>query len=541
MYSDSKKDNNTASKHAGFNTRRVYVGLGLGFSALLTVWFLIICTQQCISYDNAYQYFLNQHSWGDMFSLILVDYSPPLYSIVMKLYSLVFGTGLMAVRVLSLLILCIPFFLALFPLRRLMGKECALLACVLFMASSYNFYFGVSLRPTILAYALTTGMFIYAMLTYFGDKKSDLIAFSVFAILSMYTHNVSLITAFCIYAATIIIALIEKNWVVFKKFLISGIIVAVLYTPWLYVLITQTGNVSDHFWVSNDTLPYGLYLAFAAFVGNLEYTWLALPAAAFVLFLPLINYLLLVKKERFKTSGSIKDLVTPAELKAGFRNVRKLLYLMLVMVLAVTAFYLVTEFVAPIFARRYFFIYSGGGIIFVSGLATMCRNKKAPAVILAAMMAFTLVFNTIAERNIINRSDRERMIAEINSMTEGKPRFLDLYEETLGVTTFYFPDATHYVTDDTFSVLPNFDVFSTDTVYLHNGDDVWEYTDEVYIFSSFDFELYGLDPYDYYYWYFATPEDTLIEKVGTYLLPYTNEIGYGTYNITLYRVSYTNS
>ena len=516
-----------------------YLGIGGGFSALLAVWFLIICTHDCVSYDNAYQYFLNLHPWGEMFSLILVDYSPPLYSIVMKLYSTVFGTGLVSVRVLSLILLCIPFFLALFPLRRLMGKECALLACVLFLCSSYNFYFGVAIRPTILAYTLTTGMFIYAMLAYFGEEKSDLIKFSVFAVLSMYTHNVSLITAFCIYAATIIIAFIRKQKDILKKFFISGIIVAVLYIPWLYVLITQTGNVSDHFWVSNDTLPYGLYLAFAAYVGNHEYSWLALPAAAFVLFLPVINILLLVKKDRFKTARGFSDLITRREMKAGFRNVAKLVYLLIIMVLAVTAFYLVTEFVAPIFARRYFYIYSGGGIIFVSGLATMCKNRKGPAVILAAMMAFTLLFNTYSERKILNASDRDRVYADIMAETDGHPAFLDLYEETLGVTTYYFPNATHYVTDETFSVLPNFDVFPADTVYLHNGDDVWEYTDEVYIFSSFDFELYELDPYDYYYWYFDTPGDVLIEEAGTYMLPYTNEIGYGTYDITLYRVSYT--
>ena len=519
-----------------------YAGIGAGFSLLMIIWFLIICTHKCISYDNSYQFFLNQHSWKEMFSLILVDYSPPLYSIVMKLFSTLFGYDLITVRVLSLILLCIPFFLALFPLRRLMGKECALLACVLFLASSYNFYFGVAIRPTILAYSMTTGMFIYAMLTYFGDKKSDLIAFTVFAILSMYTHNVSLITAFCIYAVTIIVAFFKKKKDILKKFFISGVVVAVLYIPWLYVLLTQTGNVSDHFWESNDSLPYGLYLAFAAYIGNHEYALLGLPAALFVFFLPLINIILVTDKKRLKGNVGLSDLISKKELKAGLRNGRKLIYLFVVMVVSVIGFYLVTEFVAPIFARRYFYIYSGGGIVFVSCLATMCKKRKAPAIILAALMVFTLVFNTVSERKIISNSDRERMIEEITAMSDGKPAFLDLYEESLGVTTYYFPEAVHYVTDDTFSVLPNFDVFSNETVYLHNGDDVWDYCDEVYIFSSFDFEIYGIDdPFEYYLWYFAHPEDAKIEVVGTYVLPYTNEIGYGPYNVTLYRVSYTPS
>ena len=174
--------------------------LSILFSLLFIVWFLVICTQKCVSYDNAYQYFLNRHSWKEMFDFLQVDYSPPLYSVVLKLYSSVFGTDIIACRSFTLILICSQFFFSFFPIRRIFGKACSYAAAILFLTSSYNFYLGVAIRPTVLAYALTTGMFVYAVSAYTEEKLSELVKFSVFSILCMYTHNVSLIAAFCIYA-----------------------------------------------------------------------------------------------------------------------------------------------------------------------------------------------------------------------------------------------------------------------------------------------------------------------------------------------------
>lgn len=513
------------------------LGIAAVFCVLLTVWFLLICTQDCTSYDNAYQYFLNLHSWKDMFALILVDYSPPLYSIVLKLFTLIFGTGLIAARVLSLILLCCQFFLAMFPVKRLLGRKCALLTSVLLLASSYNFYYGVAIRPTVLAYFLTTGMFVYAALSYRNGDRSDLVKFSVFSILCMYTHNVSLIAAFCIYAVTLILALIRKNMKAFKRFLISGISVAVLYIPWLIVLLTQMGNVSNNFWECTDSWTYSLFLAFVGYVQSLDEVMLTLPVLLFIVALPFANLLLPLSKEQFRQAGSLKDLIDIKAIKKSWSNIEVLLYLLLILFVAVTGFYLVTAFIAPIFARRYFFIFSGAGIIIIAGLATLCKNRKVPALILAVLCLIPFVSNTIAERKTVTSSTRDAMVEDINDITGGKPLFLDVYEETLGVTSYYFPDSEHFVTDETFTVLPNFDIFGTETHYLHNGDEIWEYTDEVYIFSVKSFEVYGVDPYGFYEYYFATPEDITIEEVGRYMVPYTNEIGYGPFDVTLYRVT----
>ncbi|MCQ2504812.1 MAG: glycosyltransferase family 39 protein [Saccharofermentans sp.] len=472
-----------------------------------------------------------------MFDFLQVDYSPPLYSVVLKLYSSVFGTDIIACRSFTLILICSQFFFAFFPIRRIFGKACSYAAAILFLTSSYNFYLGVAIRPTVLAYALTTGMFVYAVSAYTEEKLSELVKFSVFSILCMYTHNVSLIAAFCIYATTIILALIKKNMVVFKRFLISGITVAILFIPWLIVLLTQTKNVSDHFWSNKGTWPYALYLVFLGNTGNLKDILLSLPVLFFIFLLPLINIIVFIRKDRIKEARSLLDLIEIKDIKNGWQNPGKVFYLLLIVFMSVTGFYLVTELFLPIFTRRYFYTLSGAGIVVLASIATLCKNKKFPTAVISILCVFSFAVNTVSEMQIIRMSDRDRMVADITAMTDGKIQFIDFYEEALGVSSYYFPDAKHYVTDEIFTVLPNFDVFGDNTTYLHNGDDVWDYTDEVYIFSAFDFELSQLDPYEFYEYYFNTPENITIEEIDEYILPYPNEIGYGIFDVTLYRIT----
>ena len=476
-----------------------------------------------------------------MFDLIKLDYSPPLYSFVLKLYSEVCGTGLLSLRICTTLLLSMLFFFAMFPLRRLMGEKCALLAAFLFLTSAYNYYFGVAIRPTVLAYVLTTGMFIYAMLSFFGDKRSDMVKFTVISLMCMYTHNVSLIAAFCIYGASVILALIFKKKDVLKKFLISGVIVSILYIPWLIVLLGQAGNAIDHFWNSTNTWTYAIYIAFVGIVLNYENTLFAMPAIILIFFLPFINVLLLVKKGRLRSARHLTDLVSKKELKEGWPNLNKLLFLILTLALSVTGFFLVTKFVLPIFASRYFYILSGAGIVFLASLATLCKNKKVPALILAALMSVTFFLNAYSEMKIVKNSSRDALIADVTALGNGDPVFIHFYEETLGVAGYYFPECRHFVSPDTFTVLQSYDVFGIDYTYLDGADDIWNYTDECYIFSSFDFELYDLEPISYYLYYFKDQDNVNIEHVGNYPLPYTNEIGYGVYDVDMYRVTYNSN
>ena len=154
----------------------------------------------------------------------------------------------------------------------------------MYISSAYLFYFSVEVRPAVLAYVLTTGMFVYAVLALFEGRKSDMIMFTVLACLCMYTHNVSLIAAFCVYGTTILLALIRKRFDVLKKFLISGITVAVLYIPWLIVLMEQYSNVMENYWSNEGTLLFAFFIVLIGIVENELVPYLSFITIIFIIF-----------------------------------------------------------------------------------------------------------------------------------------------------------------------------------------------------------------------------------------------------------------
>ncbi|MBQ7274103.1 MAG: glycosyltransferase family 39 protein [Clostridiales bacterium] len=534
MYSDSKRDiNNTTSKHAGFNTRRVFVALWVLFTTTLILWSHLYLRINSITFDSSYEYFLNLHPWKEMMDLVLIDYSPPLYAVLLKIFSCIFGDGLVTLRVFSTVLLSLLFFFALFPLRRLMGAKCAVVAAVFFLTTNYNTYFGLEIRPTILAYVVTTGMMIYALLVFFGKEKRDLIAFTVLASLCMYSHYVSLVTAFCVYGTGVMAAIIMKKKDVLKNYLISGVTVTVLYIPWLIVFISQFGSAADSYWTLKRSLFYGASIALFGAVSNNWFIVADYIVLMLIFFLPLISLVLIIDRDRFNKARHINELITRDEIRRKCPDLGKLLYMALTLVISITFFWLITQFVLPIFTERYFYIFSGGAIIVLAGLCTFVKDKKAPAVMMSAVMIFTCICNTAALKRVISAGNEDIVNQKIMELSGGDPVFIHFHEHGLELMGYNFPDSKHFISCDMYTVMNTLDVFGVDTEYLDSNDDIWDYTDEVYVFCEYNL-MFQKDPnpITYYESFFEDREGLTVEIVDYYVPSYC--IAYMTdYNYVL--------
>ena len=506
-----------------------YAGLWLILTEALFAYHFFIARFDGITYDSSYQYFLNLHSWKEIFTLIPQDYSPPLYPIMLKAFSSIFGTELPVLRSFSILFLSLLLMFALFPLRRLMGNECALLSVVLFFTSAYNLNFICEIRPTVPAYVFSTGMIIYFMLAFFHDLKKDYIAFTVLALLCMYTHNVSLIFTFCVYLVALTSCVIKKRKDALIRFLISGISVAVLYIPWLIILIKQFGNASEHFWEEKQSLLYALSIVFIDYVDNINYSMLSIPVIILLVFLPLINVILLISKDKYKKARRISDLITPDQIRNGLANFDKGLFLLITILVSVIFFYLLTVVIIPIFAVRYFYIFSGAGIIFVSCLATQSKGRRWIPGLLAVLMVITFGFNLFTTRASLISCDEDRIYTDMEELSGDTPVFIHFHEHSVGIMSYTFPWGRHFVSPDTFTVLKTWDVFGVDLTELQDTDDIWNYTDEVYVFN-YDY----WDPVEKYPDYFDT--NVIIEPVGYYRMPYWKEVNFNYSEATIYRI-----
>lgn len=498
-------------------TKETYVfgGIWLLFMALTFIAFLLFQSYPCVDYDSSYQYFLVQHGWKDMHGLLLKDYSPPLYSYVLKAYSLVFGTSLNALRGSNLILTGYLFFLSLFPLRKLSGAKCSLIGSVLLLCSQYNCYFGHLIRPTYAGYVLTTAVFIYAALSFFDKEGKYVITLAVVSLLSMYTHNVSLISAFCVYGILCILTLISKDKKKFLRYLISGGIIGILYLPWLAVTTSQIGAVNKDFWSLRMGVGETVDFVYSYPFFNRSNDIVNLLITLFVMASCIAGLVVIVDRKKLKKAQTLKDLGGILKDEESKDILKKTCFIALMQIVSLAAFFIFSHKMG-IQSPRYFYVLTGGALLFIAGFMSLADKKHIVTIIALIVMPVNMITNYIYFDKNGNTSEVDRLYSDIYSAAKDSDRLYFYHgdESSLGTDSYLFDKGVHMVDRNTYTVLQTYDVFTTDVRYIEDNDFFAE-TDEIFIvtFSPFFFPM---DPSEYEY-----------EEIGVYKLPYVGtETGY---------------
>ncbi len=460
------------------------------FSAVGVLINLPYCYDKVITYDSAYQYSLTVHPWKEVWRLLPEDYSPPLYTVILKLICIVFGYTLKVMRFTNSIVIIGLVFLAFFPIRKAFGIKASILAAVGFLCSTINSVLFNEVRPTYWAYYFLTGTAVYAYLAFFEGKRRYYICHAVFSLLSMYTHNVAMVGALGIYIVLLLFSLIKKDKKKFLSFFISGSICAVLYLPWVVVLFKQVNNVTDHYWKGiNSTLSslredcvesilFCIYPSQSAPI-LVEHT-------LSLLFKLLIIYYLL-KNIKIKGAKSIPEIIRQSPLfdKARKSSYFKMLFVILLFVMPLLVFEILSRTVYPFSTPRYYYLFTGIIIIILSLFFTRIEKKFVPVFCIAALIINTVSIHADIRSSFKNTGAPKMVEAIKNDNPDGNICFLHSHEWSIGIMSYFFPDAKHYVYDDTWTVLNDMSVFTTNPQNIGKLDNIKNYTDKFYTFNSF--------------------------------------------------------
>ena len=133
-----------------------------------------------LNYDSAYQYFLTCHNINDIAVLLTEDYSPPLYTLLLKGWTLIFGETLASMRVFALIVIWGLLFIAAFPVKAAFGKRASAVCMFLYAFSSLNFILIPEIRPTVLACFFTAAAAVYSYLALFYGYRYSYVCMTVF-------------------------------------------------------------------------------------------------------------------------------------------------------------------------------------------------------------------------------------------------------------------------------------------------------------------------------------------------------------------------
>lgn len=242
--------------------RRVNEIIGIVF--FLTAIFLqavsvFLCFSSDIWYDELFTMGLADQPLGKLISITARDVHPPLYYMIVKLFVDITGafSGSIQPVAAAKLVSVLPFLLCdlygMTLVRKRFGMLTAGLFCFLLSAMPGLPGYMVEVRMYGFAMFFVTALMLHGyelILEYSGQeqpKKRNWILLTLYAVAACYTHYFACVAAAAVYLYLLTALFKKKAW---KKILLSGMICAASFAPWLFLAVTgQIKAVSANYWI----------------------------------------------------------------------------------------------------------------------------------------------------------------------------------------------------------------------------------------------------------------------------------------------------
>lgn len=227
--------------------------------------------------DEAFSIQATKLSWAKMIELTAKDVHPPLYYIFLKFWTGLFGYQEMALRLMSMLFMFLAVVALVLITYRYLNKKAAIIIGFLLSLSPFAIRIGLEIRMYSMAF-LFCALFLWSYIEYKNNKKNIFwLAMSIFGALSIYTHyySVFIIMTVAIIDYIDIRGRSEKLEII--KFIKSsilikvGIVMSILYLPWLTTFLGKIKGLNGGFWVPKPMITSPLYTPINFLTGIDEY------------------------------------------------------------------------------------------------------------------------------------------------------------------------------------------------------------------------------------------------------------------------------
>ncbi len=370
-------------------------------------------------FDEAYTVGAVSKSLPEMVYLLTYDVHPHLYYILLKVYSLIFGNGVITLRMFSVVFAIASTVLGYTHVRKDFGEKAGFWFSFLLVFSFSTLKYALQIRMYTLAIFLLTLTAVYAYRYIKNGGKSSRILYLIFSILSAYTHYFAFFIVAMINAFTLVRAAKVKS---VKKWVLDAVIQFGGYSVGLAVFIFQitlggadwiTISYPDVIYDAAGHLFFGDILSAAIDRGSILYHIIGI---ALVILAVAITLLLSLGFRKHKE-----------EYKAAFFS--------WMIMLAVFVFVLAVSIIREIFYIRYavcftpFIVFSVGFLI--------SKAKLTLKIITAILLIVCFIFATIPMYRE-NFSENNIPYSEQLDVREGDIFILDNFHAY--VCTIEFPE-----------------------------------------------------------------------------------------------------
>lgn len=397
-----------------------------------------------IWFDEAYTVGLVNHSFLDIINIGIHDVHPLFYYLFLKLFTIItvwtsnITVNIIAMRIFSIIGMITLSILGYTHIRKDFGEKTGLI-----------FSFLISFLPVTLLYSNEIRMYswaaVFVLLTaiyaYRITKENSVknwILFSIFSLLSAYTHYFAMMSIGLINLALFIYVLKKlKKEKIFKKWIISAVTQVTLFIPGLIVFVLQATRVAKGFWIKITYPDVFIDILKFNFLGEVTSkglsTFILVFASALFVYI-IVKTILEYKKDNKKVIPVI---------------------LSVIIYIGVIAAALILSTVSDIFTTRYTIPMLGLLCIYISYILSL-SNKKITLVICTIILALSInnsiiFFNKNYDernydlRNTINENIKEDDIFIYSDINSGS-----IVAEYMPRNKQYFYNIEHWTVEEAY-------------------------------------------------------------------------------------------
>jgi hypothetical protein len=234
--------------------------------------------------DEAFSIQATKLSYAKMIELTAKDNHPPLYYILLKAWSKLFGYNELGLRVMSMFFMVLAVIVLVLISYRYFNKKAAVITGILLGLSPFAIRMGLEIRMYSMAF-LFCSLFLWAYLEYRNSQKKMLIfLMGLLGALAMYTHYFSVFMIITVLIVDYISLRGESTKIELVRFLKksalvkAGVVSFILYLPWIGVFLSRAETLNNAFWVPKPMLTSPLYTPLNFLFGIDEYFLWGKPA-----------------------------------------------------------------------------------------------------------------------------------------------------------------------------------------------------------------------------------------------------------------------
>jgi uncharacterized membrane protein len=410
-----------------------------GMMAFAVYFSLTIFAQTSLRLDEAQSLFQTSRDVPGVLNLVAQDVHVPGYHLLLHFWQLLFSENgdIFTARMMSLV-----FFVALIPATYALasyafGRRVGLFAALLVTVSPFMNWYGSEARMYTMLAFMTVVHQLFFMKLFKEGKTVHWVWFTLTAIAGMYTHY---FFAFVILTELLFYLVSRKQFAAkkaFRKFILSGIVVALAIAPWIYYVVSL-GFASNTQPSLTEPSSVDLFNTYAQFIFGFQVDGLNTVIVSLWPIVVLLAFFALQKTHK---------------------TTRTVIFFVMAAVIPVLGAFLISVTVRPFFQSRYLIVALPALMIFVAWVLSIYPTKirRALQTILIIVIAGLFAVQAINPNTPVKEDYRDA-ISYLEQSTTSRDVIV------LSAPFTIYPTEYYYKGDAKVTTQPIWDRFSQGSV-----------------------------------------------------------------------------